>query len=192
MTELELQYKEALEYFGFEIKEITKRDLDFTYRAYEERMNPKTTIFDGYKDGKEYEKMQKYYELLSDIRKTNEVINNILNPKEEKKPDIIIENPEIVDSYEKSENNFNYKNNYNTNHDSVKGYSGYQSETLVDRPRILSLLLSLLLPIYGIIISIATWRIAPKSAKWYLVFGIIGSVLSFVLEFFFYYFYLFR
>ena len=184
MTKLQEEYIYALNYFGFEIKEITKRDLDLVFQAYSERLNPDTTPFEEYKNGYEYQTMLRYYNLLSDIRTTNEVIDSILNPKPEE-PKV-----EILDNYEpKTEEASN--NDFNQDFSGAKLNPAYTKDGILDRPTVLSSILSVLMPIYGFLVSAFTWRISPKAARWYLIFGIIGFIINAAVYFLEYY-YLFR
>lgn len=185
MTQLQEEYVYALKYFGFEIKEITKRDLDIVYQAYSERLNPETTPFEEYKNGYEYKTMLKYYNLLSDIRKTNEVIDSILNPKVEE-----IKNAEILDNYEPKNENTE-ASDFNQDFSGAKLNPAYTKDGILDRPTVLSSILSVLMPIYGFLVSAFTWRITPKAAKWYLVFAVIGVAINAMIYFLEYYF-LFR
>ena len=191
MTKTQEEYLYALNYFGFELKEITKRDLDIVYSAYEEKLNPEKTTIEEYKNGYEYKTMLRYYNLLSDIRKTNEVIDEILNPKPEVE---VINNPEILDNYEpKGEASASFNNNQSYNN--ADNYSNeakldprYTPDGILDRPSPLSIILAILIPLYGILISIFTWRLAPKASKWYLLCGIIGFILNFIIYFLYYYY----
>ncbi len=168
MTKEQQEYVYALKYFGFEIKELTQRELDIVFSAYNQKLNPKLTVYEEYKNGYEYNVMLKYYNLLSDIRKTNDVINSILNPKtEEIKPEILDQ-----DEFNKSFNNEEKIKN------EERIYNSLPKTEILDRPSPISIILSILLPIYGILISIFSWKITPKSAKWYLVFAIIGMIIN--------------
>ena len=177
MTEQEIKTIEALNFMGYnDLREISKSELDLSFKALSNKMNPNTTTIEKYKDGNDYIKLVSYYSYLSDIKRTNETIRNILDPSnktydyQDEKPEIKQEEPidndvkpSIVDSEGRR----------------LPEFSDIQ---IIDRPRIWIIILSFLLPIYGIIMFIFSRRLTPKASKWYLVFAIIGFVTNFILE----------
>lgn len=168
------QYIDALNYFGIGIRQITKRELDIIYSAYNQKLNPNITDDDRFKDGIEFARMQKYYSLLSDVSIVNGVVDEILNPKpaEEVRPPLLTE--------EEFHQEFN-------NEDMKRQYHDLPRKEILDRPTPFSIIFSILFPLYGFLLSIFTWRIAPRSAKWYLFFGIIGFLINFSVYFLSYY-----
>ena len=150
---------DSLHILGFDVKEVSRRDLDLSYIA----------LKDNYSNNKEIlDKITFAYETLTkDIRVTNEIIRNILNPsnktylyQEDKVKEEVNEkiNPEVLDS----------KPNYNPGLGDVK---------INDKPSAFIFILSLLAPFYGILNYSFLKRIMPKSSKLYLLAGILGFVL---------------
>lgn len=159
--------KEALMTLGFEVREVSKRELELSYLA----------LKDSYTNSGNKELLEKvnnaYQYLTKDIRVTNEVIRNILEPnnktyfyqenKEEKieKEEKVVEG-EVIDN----------KPTYNPNLGDIK---------VIDKPSLAIFLLSLFMPVYGILNFAALKRIMPKASKFYLVAGILGFVLEILL-----------
>ena len=172
MNNEELMVSEALNYFGFGIREVSQRELKYTFLSFDNELNPNTCTNEMYKDGIEYNKMLKYYDLIKDVRKTNEIVHNILSPNHkehfytegEKTEEVI--NPEIVDEIP---------------HQERMNQNPFGDVKIVDKPSVFSILISLLLPIYGLISSILVRPLMPKASRWYLVFAILGFVLNFIL-----------
>ena len=166
MTSQELKTKQALESLGFnELREVSKRELDFSYKALSERYQNNIELLNG---------LNENYEYLSDIKRTNETIRNILYPNEktylyqEEIPEEEIRK-NIID------NNINESFNFEELRENVK---------IVDKPRAINIILSLLIPLYGILEFILVRKFLPKAAKWYLICGIIGYVISFIVMFY--------
>ena len=178
MNNEELKVKEALEYFGFGVREVSSKELKYTYLSFENRLNPNTCDNEIYKDGIEYNKMLAYYEEIKDVRRTNEIVHNILNPEhkehfytEGEKVEVI--NPEIIDNNEEQ-----------PIPEGVRVRLG--DIRIVDRPSLMTSLISILVPIYGFIASVMIRPIKPKASRWYLVFGLIGFIVNLVLMYFLY------
>ena len=180
MTSQEIKTKEALRYLGFnKIQEVSKRELDFSYKA----------LSDRYKNNIEAKlKLDEYYEYLSDIRRTNETIRNILDPNnktymyQDEIPESEIRKNIIDNNNENINNNTvneNINDNANFSFDNIN-----DAVRVADKPSALNIVLSLLIPLYGILEFILLRKILPKAAKWYLVCAIIGEVISFVLMFY--------
>ncbi len=186
MTAQEIKTQKALVFMGFtELKEISKSELDLSFKALSYRMNPETCTNEKYKDGAHYQLLLEYYDYLSDLKTTNETIRNILDPehktyqyqdekpqeevKEEIKEDTIDEN---LNQQKKPVYNGEMADNMNPQFTEIQ---------VVDKPRIFSLIFSLLFPLFGLFMFIFTRKITPKASKWYLAFGIIGYIINFVL-----------
>ena len=151
---------ESLHVLGFEVKEVSRRELDLSYIALKDKYSNNSKILD---------KVTFAYETLTkDIRVTNEVIRNILDPsnktyfyQEDKNKENEVKeniNPEVVD----------VKPNMNKEFGEVK---------INDKPSAFIFILSLLAPFYGILNYSFLKRIMPKSSKLYLLAGILGFVL---------------
>ena len=179
MTEQEIKTQQALIFMGYkELREISKSELDLSFKAMSYKINPETCTNEKYKDGKDYLLLLEYYNYLSDIKRTNETIRNILNPEnktyqyQDEKPEEKVEENLLGENVVADE----IPNNQNQG---VR--PTYTEVQIIDRPSILSLILSFFIPIYGIIMFIFSRRITPKSAKWYLIVGIIGYVINFII-----------
>ena len=179
MTNQEIKTKEALSFMGYkELREISQSELDLSFKALSHKMNPETTTLEKYKDGKDYLLLLEYYNYLSDIKRTNETIRNILDP-ENKTYDYQEEKPEIKEEINDTNNqsfensNTNTANNYNE-----FGNPAFSQIKIADKPSIFSIILSLLFPIYGVLMFVFSRRITPKASKWYLIFGIIGFAIN--------------
>jgi len=82
MTLVEEKTKEALEALGIGIKrEVTLKELEFSFMGLERRYSPEYTLDEKYKDGIYFNKLKAHFEYVaSDICRTNEAIRNILDP----------------------------------------------------------------------------------------------------------------
>ena len=175
MTNEEIKTKEALAYLGYNCdREVTSKEIYYSYLGLKSRYNPETCTEAKYTDGEAYRRLEEAYSYLSaDICRVNETIRNIIDPehktyvyqeekpKEEKKPEVIDEMPKQDQNINPSFNNMNVM--------------------IVDKPSILSILLSIMVPIFGIINYFMTKRLQPKASKWYLLIGILGMVLNLVM-----------
>lgn len=173
MASEEKKVLEALNYFGFEVKELSSRELQYTYLSFKSNLSG---------DESEYKKLENYYAELKDIRRTNEIIHNIQDPEhkehwytenEEKVEEV---KPEIIDGPIPNERP---EQVLRTNMGDIK---------IVDKPSILNIIISLLIPLYGFLTSIVVRSFMPKASRWYLVFAIIGVVINFAIIFLFNYY----
>lgn len=175
MTEQEIKTQQALVFMGYkELKEISKSDLDLSFKALSHKMNPVTATNPKYQDGKDYLLLLDYYNYLSDIKRTNETIRNLLNPNE-KTYQYQDEKPEVKVEVNNS--------NENINNEDIFSQNGIVIEELKieDKPRVWMVILSFLFPLFGIVLFILNRRIMPKASKFYLIFGILGYIINFVL-----------
>ncbi len=178
MTDQEIKTQEALNFMGYkELREISQSELDLSFKALSHKMNPETTTIEKYKDGKDYLLLLEYYNYLSDIKRTNETIRNILDP-ENKTYDYQDEKPEVKEEAVDNQASINNNNQQSYNEYPNPGFSDVQ---IVDKPSILSIIISLLIPIYGVLMFVLSRRFTPKSSKWYLIFAIIGFSINVVL-----------
>ena len=186
MTDQELKTSQALVFMGFnELKEISQSELDLSFKVLSNRMNPETCKNEKYKDGKDYLLLLEYYNYLSDIKRTNETIRNILDPEnktyqyQDEKPEPKVEeiNPEEPRQSMSNETPIDLKK---PQFDAANYYE------LEDKPRIWIIILSLLLPLYGLIMFFLSRRLTPKASKWYLAFAIIGEVINVLVYIFLY------
>lgn len=175
MTEQELKTKNALAFMGYtEIREISKSELDLSFKALSYKMNPETTDIEKYKDGKDYILLLDYYNYLSDIKRTNETIRNILFP-DSKTYEYQDEKPQVEATVEAEGTASEAKPNIQ-----------FEEIKIPDKPSVLYIILSILFPIFGVLMFILTRRITPKSSKVYLIVAIVGYVLNFISIFWFY------
>lgn len=178
MTDQEIKTQEALNFMGYkELREISQSELDLSFKALSHKMNPETTTIEKYKDGKDYLLLLEYYNYLSDIKRTNETIRNILDP-ENKTYDYQDEKPDVKEEAVDNQASINNNNQQSYNEYPNPGFSDVQ---IVDKPSILSIIISLLIPIYGVLMFVLSRRFTPKSSKWYLIFAIIGFSINVVL-----------
>ena len=186
MTDQELKTTQALAFMGFnELKEISQSELDLSFKILSNRMNPETCKNEKYKDGKDYLLLLEYYNYLNDIKRTNETIRNILDPEnktyqyQDEKPEAKVEdiNPEEPRQSMSNETPLDLKK---PQFDAANYYE------LEDKPRIWIIILSLLLPLYGLIMFFLSRRLTPKASKWYLTFAIIGEVINVLIYIFLY------
>ena len=178
MTDQEIKTQEALNFMGYkELREISQSELDLSFKALSHKMNPETTTIEKYKDGKDYLLLLEYYNYLNDIKRTNETIRNILDP-ENKTYDYQDEKPEVKEEAVDNQASINNNNQQSYNEYPNQGFSDVQ---IVDKPSILSIIISLLIPIYGVLMFVLSRRFTPKSSKWYLIFAIIGFSINVVL-----------
>lgn len=181
MTEQEIKTKNALAFIGYkEIREISKSELDLSFKALSYKMNPETTNIDKYKDGKDYLLLLEYYNYLSDIKRTNETIRNILYPNE-KTYDYQDEKPETAEAIHE-----NISNQAEANTNEIPNIS-IEEFKIPDRPSVLYIILSILFPIFGVLMFFLTRRITPKSSKVYLIISIVGYILNFGVMFLYFY-----
>lgn len=178
MTSQELKTKQALESLGFnELREVSKRELDFSYKALSERYQNNIELLN---------RLNENYEYLSDIKRTNETIRNILYPNEK----TYLYQDEIPEEEIRKniiDNNTNESSNENVNQNLNESFNFEElreSVKIVDKPRAINIILSLLIPLYGILEFILVRKFLPKAAKWYLICGIIGYVISFIVMFY--------
>ncbi|MGM9970021.1 MAG: hypothetical protein ACI35S_06470 [Anaeroplasma sp.] len=175
MTSEEIKVKEALEVLGYkEIREVTKKEIYYSFIGLEKIYNPQTCTNSEYINGDAYKRLQEAYEYLSnDICKTNELIRNILDPNHkefvysinyEKSNEV---KPEIIDDYKP-----NKKENINNN------INNAQAVVLRDKPSIINLMLSFLVPFYGFLYYFLVKKMTTKAAKWYLVAALIGVIVN--------------
>jgi len=186
----ELKTKIALEFMGFtELREISQSELDLSFKVKSHKYNPETCTNEKYKDGKDYLLLLEYYNYLSDIKRTNETIRNIINP-DEKTYQYQDEKPKVEDEFKdglfKEED---FINDSNTTNNSNQEFNEapkpqYVNVQVVDRPRIWIIIISLLIPLFGIIMFALSKPLTPKAAKWYLIFAIIGFIINLILEIF--------
>lgn len=178
MTDQEIKTQEALNFMGYkELREISQSELDLSFKALSHKMNPETTTIEKYKDGKDYLLLLEYYNYLNNIKRTNETIRNILDP-ENKTYDYQDEKPEVKEEAVDNQASINNNNQQSYNEYPKPGFSDVQ---IVDKPSILSIIISLLIPIYGVLMFVLSRRFTPKSSKWYLIFAIIGFSINVVL-----------
>lgn len=178
MTE---QEEKTIKYLGIlgcsTTDEVTANDLKISYNVLKERYKENQNALD---------KIEEAYNYLSDIKRTNETIRNINNP-EIKTYQYQTERPEVIDLTEDEEKQKEPKQENNQNQDSSFIFNMNQEQKQVkvkDRPSILSMVLSLLVPFFGLLSFVFLKKILPKSAKWYLIIAIIGFILEFALEFY--------
>ena len=153
---------DALKFFNLEIKEISSRDLHLVYLGYKNKYENNIEMLN---------KIELNYLILKDIQKTNDAINNYLNPKvEEVKTEVV----EIEENINKEEINETIKPKYDPYNEPVE---------IKDRPTVFGTVFALLIPLYGLFIFFFLRRITPKTAKFYLVLAIIGYIISFVMLF---------
>ena len=177
MTNQEIKTKNALAFMGYtEIREISKSELDLSFKALSHKMNPETTDIEKYKDGKDYILLLDYYNYLSDIKRTNETIRNILFP----------DSKTYEYQEEKPVSNEATQDTINEQQASSLNNIPFEEINIPDRPSVLYIILSILFPIFGVIMFILTKRITPKSSKVYLIVAIVGYVLNFISLFWFY------
>ena len=186
MTEQEIKTQQALVFMGFtELKEISQSELDLTFKLMSNRMNPGTCSNEKYKDGKDYLLLLEYYNYLSDIKRTNETIRNILDPNnktydyQDEKPKVEEEERDYINGLFTEEELKNMESN-----NSKPTYNG--GIEILDKPRFWIVLLSVLIPLYGILMFFLSKRLTPKAAKWYLVFAIIGYIINLVVYMLYY------
>ena len=186
MTEQEIKTQQALVFMGFtELKEISQSELDLTFKVMSNRMNPETCSNEKYKDGKDYLLLLEYYNYLSDIKRTNETIRNILDPNnktydyQDEKPKVEEEERDYINGLFTEEELKNMESN-----NSKPTYNG--GIEILDKPRFWIVLLSVLFPLYGILMFFLSRRLTPKAAKWYLVFAIIGYIINLVVYMLYY------
>lgn len=173
MTNEEIKTKEALAYLGYNCdREVTGKELYYSYLGLKSRYNPETCVEEQYKDGVAYKKLNEYYDYLSkNICRVNETIRNIIDPAhktyvyQEEAPKKE-EAPEILDP--------------RTDEDEpgMKPSLNNMNVMIVDKPSIFSIILSIMVPIYGIINYFLVKRLQPKASKWYLLIGILGMILN--------------
>lgn len=166
MTSEEKRVLEALNYFGFEVKELSSRELEYTYLSFKSELEGK--------DEAEYKIMESHYAELKDIRRTNEIIHNVLDPEHKEHWYTETEHvegvkPEIIDGPIPNENP---EQILRTNFGDVK---------IVDKPSIFNIIISLLIPLYGFLTSMVIRSFMPKASRWYLIFAIIGFVINFAI-----------
>lgn len=179
MTEQEIKTKNALAFMGYkEIREISKSELDLSFKALSYKMNPETTDIEKYKDGKDYLLLLDYYNYLSDIKRTNETIRNILFP-DTKTYEYQDEKPKVDPKFDETTNEGTIGATANPN-------VQFEEIKIPDKVSVLYVILSILFPIFGVLMFILTRRITPKSSKVYLIVAIVGYVLNFVSLFLFY------
>ena len=173
MTNEEIKTKEALACLGYSCnREVTSKELYYSYLGLKTRYNPETCVDEQYKDGLAYKRLNDCYEYLSEnICRVNETIRNIIDPlhktyvyqdekpEEAKKPEVV---PEIV----------------NQNEAGMRPNMNNMNVMIVDKPSVFSIILSILVPIYGIINYFLVKRLQPKASKWYLLIGIVGMILN--------------
>ena len=186
MTNQELKTTNALLFMGYtDLREISQSELDLSFKALSRRMNPETCTNEKYKDGKDYLLLLEYYNYLSDIKRTNETIRNILDPEnktyqyQDEKPE---PKPEVIENLNPNPGMSN-ETPMDLTKPQFNASSYYEIE---DKPRIWIIVLSLLLPLYGLIMFFLSRRLTPKAAKWYLAFAIIGEVINVLVYIFFY------
>ena len=164
----ELMTKESLKTLGFEVREVSKRELELSYIALKDK-------YETNSNKKLLEKVTSAYNYLTkDIRVTNEVIRNILDPLNktyiyEEKPEGFIEEKKEDDSNEDIR-------------DSRPVYNNRQGEIkVIDKPSVFIFVMCVFLPVYGFLNFAALKRLMPKSSKVYLVAGILGFILEILL-----------
>ncbi len=176
MTNQEIKTRDALAFIGYkELREISKSELDLSFKALSYKMNPETTTIEKYKDGKDYLLLLEYYKYLSDIKRTNETIRNILYP-DNKTYDYQDEKPQVEEKIQSEADVRANTNNFEENPNVT-----FEEINIPDKPSILYIILSFIFPIFGVIMFILTRIITPKSSKFYLIFGIVGYVINFIL-----------
>ena len=171
MTEFELKDKvlQSLTLLNLEIKEVSKMDLEYTYIGLANKYNPKN------EDGniEMFQKVTDAYNFLNDdICVTNEVIHNILDPEHPTyfytKPDQpeveVFEQPK---EEEKPEKGVKY---IDTPNGRIK---------IVDKPSPLNMVLSLLVPLYGILNFFLIIKYMKRAAVVYLLCAVVGILLNF-------------
>ena len=178
MTEQEIKTQQALVFMGYkELKEISKSDLDLSFKALSYKMNPTTASNPKYQDGNDYLKLLEYYNYLSDIKRTNETIRNILNPNEK----TYLYQDEKPEEKKEELNNDNINEASYGDHDLFKDNLIILEEVkIVDKPRFFLILLSFIMPLFGIVMFILNRSIMPKASKFYLIFGILGYIFNVV------------
>ena len=180
MTQEEIKTKEALAFLGYNCdREVTSKELYFSYLGLSNRYNPETCVNDEYKDGEAFKKLNECYDYLkNDICRVNETIRNILDPQhktyvyQKEKPQEAVK-PEPVEAMPNNQNM-----NQNLNPTFREG-----NIMIADKPSFFGILLSILIPIYGIINYFIVKRVQPRASKWYLLIGIIGLILNMLLMF---------
>ena len=180
MTEFELEDKvlQSLTLLGLEIKEVSKMDLEYTYIGLANKYNPKNE--DG--NVEMFKKVTDAYNFLNeDICATNEVINNILNPENKtyfytKKDEVIVEEAPQQEIHQdvKEEKNVKY---IDTPNGKIK---------IIDKPSPLNMVLSLLVPLYGILNFFLIVKYMKRAAIVYLICAIVGLALNFGLVYLMY------
>ena len=173
MTEFELEDKvlQSLSLLGLETKEVSKMDLEYTYIGLANKYNPKNE--DG--NAEMFKKVTDAYNFLNeDICRTNEVINNILNPNNKTyfytTPDKKVQEEvkeEIINEDVKPEKGVKY---IDTPNGKIK---------IVDKPSPLNMVLSLLVPLYGILNFFLIVKFMKRAAIVYLLCAIVGIELNF-------------
>lgn len=167
MTDIEEKTYNALRVLGInELREVDAKTLKQAYLKQAKLYHPDTCQNEKYKDGKMFNLVKQSYDFLNeDINRTNENINNILNPNNK--------------TY-----NYNQEYAYNSNYNYQNNYNYYQQPNykIIDKPSILTLIFCLFIPFIGFFMAILTRRTMPKASKWYLLTSIFGILLSFGLD----------
>lgn len=186
MTLVEEKTKEALEALGIGIKrEVTLKELEFSFMGLERRYSPEYTLDEKYKDGIYFNKLKAHFEYVaSDICRTNEAIRNILDPDnktyeyQEKPIDILNDSVSYPNNYNYDELNDmgEQKPTYNPN-------IHYDYKEL-DKVQISTVICIFLFPIYGLIIFFMLKKLKPKASKWYLLWTIVAFLVNLVIQYY--------
>ena len=175
MTQEEIKTKEALATLGYNAdREVTGKELYYSFLGLSNRYNPEVNPTSG--DTLMLRRVNDAYEYLSkNICRVNETIRNIIDPLhktyiyQEEKP---VE-AEPINKTNPIDDNQSMNQNLNPQ------YRG--NLVIVDKPSVFGIILSILIPIYGIINFFIVRKVQPRASKWYLLIGIIGMILNMVI-----------
>lgn len=172
MTDVENKTVNYLKLLGFnELSTIDEKTLKQAYLKNAKIYHPDTCQNESYKDGKMFSAIKEAYDFLSnDINRTNETINNILNPNNK------------TYNYQ---DEFMYENQYANGGTPFQGYAFYSGQNIKpkDKPSIFSMFLCFIMPFMGFFMFVMTKRIMPKASKWYAIASVLGIVVTLGMNF---------